>query len=317
MLGLAFALLLPLDGAAEVRREMRVVMGTAAAVEVRGAPEPDDALDAAFAGLSRVDDALTSYRDSELVRLNAAGVGEASSDLRVVLRMALEVADASQGAFDPSVEPLLRATGFYTGPMRPLRDSERRDAMARVGFARVRLEGRRVRLPEGGGLDFGGIAKGYAADEALGALRSAGARAASVDLGGSSIAVFGPADLVEVRDPTQPEVKPLARFRLENEALATSSQSERSGHIIDPRSGSPAAAALSVTVVTARAMEADALSTAVFVLGAEDGLRLLHSRSAEGCVLERGPGGSLRLRTTPGFAARRGLRARPGLRVTE
>jgi len=311
------ALALPLGGADDVRREMRMVMGTAAALEVRGAPHPEAALDAAFAVLGRVDDALTQYRDSELVRLNAAGIAEVSTDLQVVLRAALDVATASQGAFDPSVEPLLRAAGYYAGAPRALGDSERRDAMNRVGFTRVRLEGRRVRLPEGGGLDFGGIAKGYAADEALRALRSAGARGASVDLGNSSIALFGPADLVGVRDPTQAGAEPLAHFRLENEALATSSQSEQPGHIVDPRNGRPAEAALGVTVVAARAMEADALSTAVFVLGAEAGLRLLRSRGAEGFVLERGPGGGLHLRATPGFAARHELRARPGLRVIE
>jgi thiamine biosynthesis lipoprotein len=297
-------------------REVRLVMGAMAEVRVLGAAEPAPALAAAFAALQRVDDRMSLWKPSELTTLNQAGRARVSADLSAVLRHALDVAYASGGAFDPTVEPLVRAAGHLGGRPRRLGRCERARLLARVGTAHVHLDTatREVRLDSGTRLDFGGIAKGYAVDQALDALRAAGAAGGMVDLGGSSLGAFGMPTTISVRDPDDPSLPPWATFELEDAALASSGGDQRPGHIFDPRTGLPAGKVLAATVVARTAMEADALSTAVYVLGAELGLDLLSRRGAAGLVLAR-DGDRPVLRATPGFALAHALRVAPGVSV--
>lgn len=296
-------------------REVRLVMGTTAEVSAFGLREVPPALDSAFAALDLVDRRLSLWRESELVALNRSGRAVVSPELRAVLNHALEVAAASKGAFDPTVEPLVRAAGHLGGNPRRLRRCERRSLLARVGWERVHLDAATssVRLEPGTRLDLGGIAKGFAVDLALGALRGAGPTSGLVDLGGSSLAGFGAPLVLEVRDPSSGRAPPLASFEVKDGAVGTSGGDERPGHIVDPRTGRPARRVLSATVVASSGMEADALSTALYVMG-EEGLALVRERGASGFVLLRRRGRSL-IRTTPGFAARHGLVAAPGVDV--
>lgn len=283
--------------------EMRLVMGTTAELWVDGVEPAAPALDAAFAVLDAVDASMSLWKESELRALNRSGDARVSPLLFETLRRALDVAADSGGAFDPTVEPLLRARGAYgESPRRPA-GSELRRLLQRVGFGRVQLEAatRRVRLEHGTALDLGGIAKGYAADLALDELRRAGARRALVDLGTSSQCVFGDTLTLEVAHPLDPTQPAWATFTLRDACVASSSTSQRGEHILDPRSGRPAEGLLGATVVASEGAEADALSTALFVLGPEPGLRLLARRGAQGFVLLRRRGRSLML-TTPGFA---------------
>jgi len=317
-LGVLLALV-PLASPREgVGREVRLSMGSTAEVMVEGSGDPSRALLDAFSALDRVEGSLTLYRESELTRLNDTGSAQASADLGAVLAHALDVAAASSGAFDPTVEPLVRATAGYGGPRRPLSDPERRRLLARVGFGRVRLDRAtgRVSLEKATRLDFGGIAKGYAADEALAVLRAAGASAGLVDLGGSSLVVFGREAVVDVRDPVRPDAGPWASFRIRDRAVSSSGGDQRPGHILDPRTGRVAARVLAATVVAATGIEADALSTAAFVLGAPDGLKLLVGRGAHGLVLTQ-KGGRRVIETTPGFEDAFSLRPAPGVVLRE
>jgi thiamine biosynthesis lipoprotein len=292
--------------------EMRVLMGTTAEVRVGGLVEPVRGLDAAFAALERIDERMSLWRKSELVLLNEDGERAVSEDTFAVIRHALEVAAASGGAFDPTVEPLVEVGGRPA----PL-PAGARTALERVSYRLVRLDPRTrsVRLERRARLTLDGLAKGYGADLALAALRSAGAASGLVDLGGSSLAVFGEPLRLGVRDPAREEA-PWAELVVEDAAVSTSGGDERSGHIVDPRTGMPARGVLQVTVVAATALEADALSTAAFVLGREEGLALLVRRGAAGLVLEV-EGGRRRIRTTPGFSAAYRLRARAGIEVSE
>jgi FAD:protein FMN transferase len=297
-------------------REVRLVMGATAEVQASGLADPAPALAAAFDALQRVDDRLSLWKPSELTTLNHAGKARVSGDLGAVLWHALDVSYASAGAFDPTVEPLVRAAGHLGVRPRRLSRCERWGILARVGTAHVHLDPatREVRLDPGTRLDFGGIAKGYAVDLALAALRSAGAVSGLVDLGASSLGVFGSPITVAVRDPDDAGAPPWATFALADAALASSGGDQRAGHILDPRTGLPARKVLAATVVAGNAMEADALSTAVFVLGAEEGLALLARRGASGLVLTREQGRAV-IRASPGFAARRSLRAAAGVTV--
>jgi len=299
-------------------REMRVVMGTTAEVWVKGLADAGPALDAAFACLGRVDDSMSLWKESELTRLNRSGQATISADLLAVLRHALDVAAASGGAFDPTVEPLVRASGGLGGKARRLGGEERRQLLARVGVARVHLDAASgsVRLEPGTALDFGGIAKGYAVDLALAALQSAGAGAGLVDLGTSSIGVFGEPLDIEVRNPDSPGGAPWATFHVRDAHVSTSGGDQKPGHIIDPHTGVPAEGVLSATVVAHTGIEADALSTAVYVLGADAGLALVKRRGAAGVVALREHGRGL-VRATPGFSEAYGLEAGPGVRIRE
>jgi thiamine biosynthesis lipoprotein len=233
-----------------------------------------------------------------------------------VLRQALEVASASGGAFDPTVEPLVRAAGFLTERPRQLSKRARAHLLGRVSASHVHLdpEARRVRLDPGTSLDLGGIAKGYAADLALAALRDRCVTSGLVDLGSSSIGAFGQSLEIQVRDPERADASPWASFRVTQGAVSTSGGDQRPGHILDPRTGRAADRVLSATVVADAGIEADALSTALFVLGADAGLDLLRRRGAAGFVLLREHGQAL-LRTTPGFAGDFSLTPAPGVAV--
>ena len=110
--------------------EVRLVMGTRAEVQVAGVEDPAAAVDAAFAALDVVDRSMSVWKESELTRLNRAGEARVSPELQAVVDHALEVAAASEGAFDPTVEPLVRAAGGYGGPRRRLTTAQRRRLMA-------------------------------------------------------------------------------------------------------------------------------------------------------------------------------------------
>lgn len=284
--------------------EVRVVMGTVARLEVWGVASPNPVLDAAFAAIGRVDDTVSLWKDSELVRLNGGGKADASPDLLAILRSALDIAAATEGAFDPSIEPLLRAQGFYDALPRALPEDERRRILSRVGYQRVRLDGPKVRLGPGMALDLAGIAKGYALDQALAALRKGKASAAVVDLGGSSIGAFGTPVEVEIRGG-------LGTFRLENASLGTAGGDQRTRHILDPRTGKPAEGIVMATVVAPSGIEADGLDTALYVLG-EAGLQVLASRGVDGFVVKQAGAGH-ELVMTSGFAGRRHLRLAKGV----
>ena len=308
ILGLALA-----AGLAPPAREVRLLMGTTAEVWVRTLAHPETAIAAAFTRLALVDDQMSLWKPSALTRLNQEGGGAPPPELLAVLRHALDVAAASDGAFDPTVEPLVRAAGGLGDPPADLGEPERHALLARVGYRRVHLDGDSVRFEPGTRLDFGGIAKGYAVDLALAALHEAGVSAALVDLGGSSIGVFGEPLTIDVRNPEAPEAEPWARFRVEGAHVATSGGDQKPGHILDPQTGLSVAKMLSATVVADTGIEADALSTAVFVLGPEAGLALLERRGAQGLVLARA-GAAKVVRTTAGFADRYALETAPGVR---
>jgi thiamine biosynthesis lipoprotein len=276
---------------------MRVLMGTTAEVQAWGAAEPAAALDAAFRELVDVDDAMSLWKETPLVRLNREGNLKAPPQLLTVIRASLDIAAATDGAFDPTVGPLVRAQSA----------DERARLLPLVGYGRVELAGEHVRLPRGGALDLGGIAKGYAADRALDALKRSGASAGLVDLGTSSLGVFG--TLLEVEVPGRNG--PLGSFRVEEGAVSSSGGAEKPGHILDPHTGEVARGVVLATVVAPTGVEADALSTALYVRGVA-GLPMLAPRGAEGFVLVD-EAGTLVMRTTPNFAKRHGLAIGPDL----
>lgn len=277
------------------------VMGTLLEVTVVGpdSASSEAAARAAYREVVLVDSLMSLYRpESELTRLNArAGWGPmaVSQPLWSVISAALDWGRRSGGAFDITVGPLVRLWGFLDGGG-PLPDSSEVEALLPlVGSERVELEaeGRRVCLPGSGMIiDLGGIAKGYAVDRAVGALQARGVRAGLINLGGNIGVVGVPpgegAWSVGITHPRE-EAGLLGTVRLTRGAIATSGDYERFfvadgvrySHILDPRTGWPVSERVSVTVWAPTGLAADALSTALFVLGGEEGEALLREEGGE------------------------------------
>jgi len=298
-----------------------MAMGTLASVQVGGPeagrlPECAGTAREAFAEVERLMSIFNP--ESDISNLNAAGRGAwvAVAPLtEEVLGFALKVARLSGGAFDPTVGPLMELWGFRSKPAAHAPpETEIARALGQVGYGRLRLENGRATFDTGGGrVDLGGIAKGCAVDAAFDRIRAAGVSNILVNLGGnmrgSGTGRKPGGWAVGVRNPfAQGSI--LGTVRLTGGmAVATSGHYERFvvmdgrryAHIMDPRTGRPVTGMAGVTVVSPTAGEADALSTALFVLGPEEGEKLLASfpDSRALFVPDEQP---TRLIMTPGFA---------------
>jgi len=243
-----------------------------------------EAAAAALAELRRVESHLSLFdAASDLCELNRKAGRPAflvDGDLSRVLATGLRIERATSGAFNPAVEPLMRAWGFHGRRSSEPTAAEIRAARDSVLAAKVAVEGHRVSLTTSGtSLDLGGIGVGYGLDRAGAVLRRMGIRRAFLDVSGDCIAIGSPpgADdgwLVEIASPSKGGA-PLASTRIRDAALATSANTESvvrfgrlvRGHVMNPRSGYPADALRQVTVVARSGVEADALSTAMLVSG--------------------------------------------------
>jgi thiamine biosynthesis lipoprotein len=272
------------------------VMGTVLRLEVVGATRACAlaAAEAALAEVERLEAVLSSWRDdSELGRLNAsspAGPVAAAPELRALLAEAAGWREATGGAFDPAIGALVDVWDFR-GSGRVPSAAELAGALPATGLAAcydVRA-GRRIR--ESCWLDSGGFGKGAALRAAGLVLRAHGVAQATLDLGGQ-LQVLGAAAPVAVAHPAE-RARAVRALRVVDASVATSAQSERFieldgvryGHVLDPRTGLPVPAWGSVTVVAADALAADALSTALFVMGPEAALAWARSRADIGVLV--------------------------------
>ena len=269
-------------------------------------------VEAAIAALDRVEfleQQLTLYRPtSDLCRLNRTAAHRdtpVDDDLWRLIDYAARLHAETGGAFDITTTPLSRCWGFHHREGRLPDPHAIRDAMERVGMQHVRLdaETQSVRfLRPGIELSFAALGKGYALDAAADLLEAAPLDDFVIHGGYSSILARGspparsesmaPGWRIALRDPFRPERR-LGRIILHNAAVGTSGlanqsfihRGKRYGHLLDPRTGYPADDLLSVTVVAPTALEADALSTALFVLGREAAGDWCARRSDVGAVL--------------------------------
>jgi thiamine biosynthesis lipoprotein len=290
----------PRRGGAGARFEYtQVHMGMPVRLVLYAADE-SAAREAAIAGFARIaalDAMLSDYRaDSELRRLEVRAARHwvpVSPDLLTVLTRALDVANRTGGAFDPTVRPLVALWRRARAERRLPAPAALQAARQLVGWGGVRLDPARraVRFAHDGiQLDLGGIAKGYVAQAALGTLREHGVASALVEAGGDiavSDAPPGRAGWTVAAPGASPAFADRAS-RLANAALATSGPSAqfveidgvRYSHVIDPRTGSAVTSPTFARVISRDAMTADALATALTVL----------DRADRRDVLERFPG---------------------------
>jgi thiamine biosynthesis lipoprotein len=236
---------------------------------------------AVFAELRRVERVLSRFDEtsdlSELNRRAGRRALAAGPDLMAVLTAALRFEHATGGAFDPAVEPLMRAWGFHAPRVTEPTAAELAEARAAVRAARIDLQNGRAALAgRATQLDLGGIGVGYGLDRAAEVLRALGIRRALLDVSGDCLALDAPPGeagwRVDMADPERPGAV-IASTRLRHAALATSSNLVSvvrygraiRGHVMDPATGWPARRCRQVTVVARTGLEADALSTAALV----------------------------------------------------
>ena len=271
-------LLLPLVSAgckkqADDRAAMSMMlMDTVVEIGVRGCGPKQ--INAAFESMRKVESKLNRFDpSSELSRINSsAGTGpvKASADLFEVVGVALDVAQATGGAFDPTVSPAVEL--WASQCCKPPELWEIEDVAARIGWEKIELhKDGKISIPEGVSLNLDGIAKGYAVDKALETLKRGGCAAAIVNAGGDvacyaaqnerpwSIGIEGTGSL---------------KISIRNGAVATSGTERRFkiidgkkySHVIDPRSSTPVdGRIISATAVTTRCLSADAWATAALV----------------------------------------------------
>jgi FAD:protein FMN transferase len=239
---------------------------------------------------------LAGSEISMLCRRAGGRAQKISPDTFYVLKRAVEIAKASAGAFDITLRPLIALWGIgKKGDFVPDKAQIHR-LLKLVDYNDIVLDEQNcaaaLRRP-GQALDLGGIAKGYAADEVKRILLSAGIESALINLGGNIVAMGTRPDgqpwRIGVQNPRAARGEFFAKLAVQDKTIVTSAYNERFfmkdgvlfHHILDPKTGMPAKSGLlSVTAVCKHSIDADALTTAFFVLGPEKGAPLLQAFDA-------------------------------------
>ncbi|MHC4570737.1 MAG: FAD:protein FMN transferase [Planctomycetota bacterium] len=300
-------------GRVEADSGHRLIMGTFAHIVAvaTDSSTAENCVEAAFEQLESVDNLMSDYKvDSELSRVNQQAYESpvrVSEPLFEVLQQSLALSRETNGAFDITVGPLVDL--FGSGEKSRAAPTEEQIAQARLktGFQKLKLDeqNRTVKFAvEGMRLDLGGIAKGYAIDRAVEAMQKGGAIGGMVDVGGD-IRCFGAPPrgknkwLIGLQDPAVgPDTvipaqagigtgKTLLVLKLTNAAIATSGdyrrftliEGKKYSHIIDTGTG------YSSEGFAKSAIDADALATAVSVMGAEKGLALIETKPETEAIL--------------------------------
>ncbi len=244
-------------------------------------------IEAALAAIDRVEDLMSLFRPaSQLSRLNLTGrLDRPDPELVRVLRYAIELSQQTDGAFDVTVQPLWTCYQTAAGQGRLPTADELAAAVERVGWHDLQVTDAELRLRRPGmAVTLNGIAQGFAADAAAAALRAHGVEHALIDSGEFSVIGNKPASrdwTIGIKHPREAGAL-LGLSEVHGRCLATSGDYEavfspdrRFHHLIDPHTGCSPDELASVSVLAPTAMEADALSTALFLLGRERGERLL------------------------------------------
>jgi thiamine biosynthesis lipoprotein len=267
--------------------------------------EAQSAATAAFARVAQLNQMMTDYDpDSELMRLSRSPVGQpvrVSAELFEVLAESQRLAKSSGGAFDVTIGPLVRLWRRTRRTETLPTPEQLAVARASVGWEKLQLDARNrtvTLLAPNMQLDLGGIAKGYAADQALAVLKSRGINRALVAASGDIAVGEAPPGQagwrVTIGTPFSREgaEPPLI---LKHAAVSTSGDAEQSvviagkrySHIVDPRTGLGLTDRCQVSIVAARAMRTDAFATTVSILGADQGRKLIESEPGLSAIIYR------------------------------
>ncbi len=285
---------------------------------------PRDAVNAAvILALDRVIAQMSTWESSsDIARFNAAGPGARhllQPEFAEVLGCALHWAEASGGAIDPTVGPLVALWGFGAHASAEAAHAQPSpaavaEAMSRTGWKRLAFDAaeKSVCQPGGFSLDLSGVAKGFAVDHAVDALRALGLRDLLMEIGGELRGVGRRPGGAPWRVRVDGSAADSVVVALGDFAVATSGDrwhvralnGHDVSHTIDPRSGEPVDSALaSVSVLHTRCMHADALATVLTVLGADEGLAFAERHGVAALFVCRDGGNAHRSIASPAWRA--------------
>lgn len=316
IVGLAVGLVLPAviyfaviaDRCVEVNSGFRQVMGTWGRIVVIASDNrvANRCVEAGFEQLDVIENSMSAHAaDSELSRVNRDAFArpvEVSDSFLEVLRMSLEFSRKTGGAFDITVGPLIEL--YKTAEAKGVKPGteEIELAKSRTGFEKLKLDeqNKTVRFEvEGMRLDLGGIAKGYAIEKAVEVMRSFGAAGGIVDVGGD-IRCFGQTKAwkIGLQAPDDADNNLIGGnltlvLELSDSAVATSGdyrrfvliEGKKYSHIIDRTTAEACEGLSSVTIIAPNAAAADALATAVSVMGADKGAEFIESEPGVEAIL--------------------------------
>ncbi|MDW7776519.1 MAG: FAD:protein FMN transferase [Methanosarcinales archaeon] len=279
--------------------QSRQMMGTIVTIEIIGtSTDSQDAINSAFNEIDRIEGLMSTYDPkSEISILNIEGkISNTSEDFIYVIERSIYYGDISNGAFDITIKPILdlwknkiNAGEFPTG-------QDINETLLLVNYSNISITDNTVSFKiEGMSITVDGIAKGYAVDKAVVALKKSGYESGFVNAGGDGMYFGKKPDgtkwKVGLRNPEN-KSESLVVMEISDMAVATSgnyeryfNESARLSHISDPRTGYSSEGLMSATVIANSAMEADSLATAVFVLGPDNGLEIIEKTKNTECFL--------------------------------
>ncbi|MGB0985583.1 MAG: FAD:protein FMN transferase [Pseudoalteromonas spongiae] len=291
---LLILLIFPIFCYGEWLSDEKAIMGTSVKITLwhHDKSHGEAAIKSVFDEMERINQLMSPYiNSSELYSVNknaAIQPVKISNELYLLIKQAQLISAQTKGAFDIT----FASVGFLynyrerISPSNQVRDTNQ----ALIDYRQVELNDKNQTVhfkQQGMKIDLGGIAKGYAVDNAITILQSQGIDSALVSAGGDTKALGKHGDrpwLLAIQDPRK-KGKHAIQLPMENEAISTSGDYERyfiqdgirHHHIIDPKTGHSAAKVQSVSIIGQRGVMTDALSTSVFVLGVKDGLALINS----------------------------------------
>jgi len=309
-------------------KQTRMIMGTFAEVSVYSNDEKTagKAIEEALDEMERMDRIMSNYNnDSELSQLNkkaAKSPAPCHEELLDVIEQSQYYSELSSGAFDVTISPIVALWGFFNekGHIPPNKEIEK--LLPAVSYknivinksddpkkpSTVFLKNTQTQI------DLGAIGKGYAVDKALETIKKSGIGNACINLGGNIYVLGTPTNKnawkIGIQHPRDKD-EILGYLELKDEATATSGDYERFfeingkrySHIIDPRTGRPVNGTIAATIVAPTGTKVDALSTSVFVLGHEKGLKFIKNiPDANAMIAYEGKEGKIMIDMTRGFA---------------
>jgi len=270
------------------------LMNTLVQIRIYG-DNTEGLIDRCFEHLQDIEDRMSkTIEDSDIYKINNCQ-GEfvsVSDDTLQVIKKALEYAEMTEGRFDPSVGILVDLWGIGTEKARVPSLEEINTAISKVNYNWIEIEEGKSKvrlLQEGMKVDLGAIVKGYAADEIQKVLEIEGISSAYINLGGNVLVMGGKPDntpwKIGIQDPRRDKIGAIVSFEVKDKTIVTSGNYERYfekdgayyHHIIDPSTGYPAdSGVISASIITDDSIDADALSTCLFILGVDKGLQLIN-----------------------------------------
>jgi len=261
----------------------------------------NEAIKVAFREIERIERLMDFYHpESGVSKINRSQgeMLEVAPEIIDVITTSLSYSELTKGAFDITIGPLIKLWDFKKGEGIPDRE-KLRETLKLVGYQKIKVdrEGKAVTLLQPGAMiDLGGVVKGYAVTKACQKLKDMGISSALIDAGGDIQVMggkFGRPWRLGVQHPREKN-RLTAILELNEGAVATSGDYERFfifrdkryHHILDPATGFPVKGCISVTISAASCLVADILSTAVFILGPDEGMRLTEEmEGVEGIIV--------------------------------